>query len=570
MEDPIKSEKEGHETSEITTHKTWYRRRRYVLLIVFVLLIYFCLVPSRLRITPETTGLADPPLMRDGMPDYFADYEKSWIDKLTPPEDNGQRLLIAAFGPRVLEQIRMVEDYSWEEIPTGEYSKLWFEKYWLPLCEAMYIDPYAKPGFYDSQDFSNYVRKRNEARKESGEEIEEYYKDREADRALLERLSTEPWSAERYPEIASWLEGRNPALDLFGIAVRKQNFAAWRKRPNEGGCCMILLPDVQAVRTFARDLGLRISGRVDHGDLDGAWHDMMSLFLLSRKHLQHDDILVVNLVGMAVEKIGYRSLQTILKYGKPTAEQLGRFAADLYGLPRRSSLNYDREKLIEYDVLYQIARGDRTLLDPDLFGSNDFRLVTLKYLSYLPFDLNIAGKRIAKFHRDTSRSRENVIVPFNSVTVIKHLQRREEKLRQIERNRTGLFRSILLKAPLIRTRSELIADYIICCFAPTYSGVENAFKRANTHFALAEIALALERYERAEGRYPESLQTLVPKYLEEIPLDPFTDRKTLTYRPGPDRDSPYLLYSYGPDGKDNDGTAGIPEDRPGSDIVFQR
>lgn len=573
------SEKATKETTDKTRpeflDRPWYRRRRYQALIVLILFAYFCLTPSCLRITSETTGLDDPILAKDGMPDYFAEYEKSWIDKLTPPEDNGQRLLIAARGPRILEQNAMVEEYSWEEIPTGELSKQWFAEDWIPLCEAMYIDPHAKPEYLDLVGFYGFVGKLAKAQKEateqSGEEPDERFVTEESRQKLHDKLSSAPWTAEEYPEIAGWLKEYNPVLDLFGVAVRKPNFVCWRKRPDLGGCCMVLLPDVQANRDFARNLQVRIPYKIGQGDLDGAWYDLMSMLLISRKHYLHDEIFVVNLVGIAMEGVGYNSLETILKHGNPTAEQLERFAADLAVLPRRAALNFDREELIAYDVLYQIARGDRSILQPDLFDQEDTRLTALKYLSYLPIDYNIAGKRIAEFHQTDGKTFHDSGVILNSMTTKKLVERREEKLRKINNRFGNIFHSEIWSIPLIRTRSNLIADYLICCFSSAFEAVDTALKRCNANLSLAEIAIALERYERAKGEYPETLQTLVPKYLDEIPLDPFTNRKTLTYRRTPDAESPYLLYSFGPNGKDDNGKPLEPyKDQRDTDIVFKR
>jgi hypothetical protein len=70
--------------------------------------------------------------------------------------------------------------------------------------------------------------------------------------------------------------------------------------------------------------------------------------------------------------------------------------------------------------------------------------------------------------------------------------------------------------------------------------------------------LALELYRHDEGGYPNTLQNLVPKYLPSVPTDPFSGDSTntdLKYRPVNDSKD-YLLYSVGPDRKDNQGRLG--------------
>jgi len=67
---------------------------------------------------------------------------------------------------------------------------------------------------------------------------------------------------------------------------------------------------------------------------------------------------------------------------------------------------------------------------------------------------------------------------------------------------------------------------------------------------LLAVALALRAYQLERGEYPERLDALVPKCLTTIPGDPFSTHKPLRYkRTG----SKYLLYSIGPDGRDNGG-----------------
>jgi hypothetical protein len=67
---------------------------------------------------------------------------------------------------------------------------------------------------------------------------------------------------------------------------------------------------------------------------------------------------------------------------------------------------------------------------------------------------------------------------------------------------------------------------------------------------LTVAELAVRGYEASLGRPPATLSDLVPEWLSQIPLDPFGNG-TLIYRP---LTNSFLLYSVGPDGKDDRGT----------------
>jgi hypothetical protein len=80
--------------------------------------------------------------------------------------------------------------------------------------------------------------------------------------------------------------------------------------------------------------------------------------------------------------------------------------------------------------------------------------------------------------------------------------------------------------------------------------------RSIARLELAQTVIAVQRYRLRNDRLPDSLDNLVPDYLETVPLDPF-DGKELKYKklePG------YIIYSIGDDQID-DGGKEQPEDK---------
>lgn len=73
---------------------------------------------------------------------------------------------------------------------------------------------------------------------------------------------------------------------------------------------------------------------------------------------------------------------------------------------------------------------------------------------------------------------------------------------------------------------------------------------SETGNALLMLSLALHAYKLEHNEYPDSLSDLVPSYVKKIPSDPFKTKGQLGYkRTG----KCYVLYSVGPDGKDDGG-----------------
>ena len=74
--------------------------------------------------------------------------------------------------------------------------------------------------------------------------------------------------------------------------------------------------------------------------------------------------------------------------------------------------------------------------------------------------------------------------------------------------------------------------------------------RAQASVDLARVAIALERFRRANGSFPSSLDVLAPDFLQKVPHDIVTG-EPLHYRQT--NDGQFLLYSVGWDVKDNGG-----------------
>jgi hypothetical protein len=93
----------------------------------------------------------------------------------------------------------------------------------------------------------------------------------------------------------------------------------------------------------------------------------------------------------------------------------------------------------------------------------------------------------------------------------------------------------------------------------------DANHRAQARTAVA--AVAIERFCLANnGKLPDQLSSLIPKYLEEIPVDPY-DGQPLRYKR---TDKGYVVYSIGPDGVDDGGIEGPAGPKPKSlwDVTF--
>jgi hypothetical protein len=104
-----------------------------------------------------------------------------------------------------------------------------------------------------------------------------------------------------------------------------------------------------------------------------------------------------------------------------------------------------------------------------------------------------------------------------------------------------------------RTRRSTPYNWMAAASVPNFAKALQTLARNQTRANQALIACALERARLATGRYPGSLDELVPQYLEQPPRELFTG-KPFIYRATPE--GSYVLYSVGWNETDEGGVPG--------------
>jgi hypothetical protein len=93
-------------------------------------------------------------------------------------------------------------------------------------------------------------------------------------------------------------------------------------------------------------------------------------------------------------------------------------------------------------------------------------------------------------------------------------------------------------------------DPVTQIFLPGTYDARWRFARHETENGLHLLAPALHAYRLEQGAYPQSLSQLSSRYLKAIPHDPLAQNLAFRYKP---QGAKYILYSVGPDGKDDKG-----------------
>ncbi len=306
-----------------------------------------------------------------------------------------------------------------------------------------------------------------------------------------------------------------------------------------------LLPHAQEARSVALLLDYDARLKAHDDDLAGACHDVKAILYASRA-LGDEEVIISQLVRMAVDGVAVRVLEKVLANGCASEETLLDLQKEfeqeaktpffLTGLRgERACLNYLLENIQEGKVTF--GEYHRLMTSSAGFApvaSRPPNAIMLQ-LNSMRMYLNIRGERAQVLHYLNELVELAKLPPW-------------EALEAIEAKDMALIHDPPLWTILCANVSKI-------CIA----GV-----RVQAGLRCAYTALALERFQQAKGRWPDKLTELVPEYLTETPLDPFDGQPLRLVRKG----HAVIVYSVGRDKEDNGGTLLPNSSAKGSDLGF--
>lgn len=487
---------------------------------------------SPVTISKETTRLTEP-LRADGYVDYIAALNQHCSQGVTP-DNNAAVLMIQALGPR--------------ELPP-EIREQYFKMLGIPPLpeDGQYLVAY--------DEYADNVRKAAAP----GKKLSEAERDKLWDEEHI--ATTRPWSKETLPAVAAWLEASERPLALIIEATKRpRRYDPLISTSDPPTLMEVLLPMAQAHRHAARALTARAMFRLGAGNVERAWQDLLSCHRLSRLTGQGRTV-VEMLVAIAIDGVACEADRAVLAHGNLTAEQARQIHDDLQKLPPLPKM-VDAidvgERYMFLDWAQSLAdRGlgelKRTMGMVETLSGDDptSKLLSIAGAVGINWDVILemgnfwCDRLVAAQRKPTWSERSAAMAEIDA------------ELAELSKN-TKSFKSLalsMLGGPE-RAVSERVGQILILLLLPATEAATQAEAREAENLEVVTLGFLLAAYRAENGKYPTQLSELTPKYVAEVPLDPFSG-KPLLYRPQPNG---YVLYSVGLKGKDDGGLSY--DDRP--------
>jgi len=497
------------------------RRQREIVLVALVgiiaLIVYFAWPGSSTFTVSKETTYATEPLDRQGYVDYVTALNER-LGKGIKPEDNANVLICQALGPHPEGATMSPEYYEWLGIVSppekGEYLISWRD--------------YLKA----------HVQKDGKTALAANDET-------------LSNAADWPWTAKEQPELAGWLQQNEKPLALIVQATRRPAYYNPLVPGVSGGGPPLmgaLLPTVQKCREFSAALVCRAMLRIAQGKVEEAWQDLLACHRLGRL-LSRGGTLIEMLVGIAIERVAHKGDLVFLDHAKLTSKQVLACWEDLQRLPAMATVAEkidlcERFTLLD-TMMFTACHGAAAIEGLSGGRARPFRAapfagqIFTRSINWDPALVNANGiidRSVAALRIPDRRARVQAMAAID--------QDLQALKRQVDA--AGVIKKTLMGA---RSRGEMIGNILITLMLPAFNKLQMAAERCEQEQRNLHLAFALAAYKCDHGRYPAKLDELVPKYLQAIPSDLFSDKPPV-YRL---EDKGYLLYSVGENGVDDDG-----------------
>jgi len=459
--------------------------------------------PFPATVSRETTYLTEP-LREDGSVDYLAVINKKLGEGATP-ENNAAVLLWQALGPAEVDQPRRAAYFArLGTDPPPEQPASREGQYFVPIDQ-----------------FS--ARPREIA---VGQPLVDPTADVEGASSTkqpglagqLDEAMARPWTSEEFPALAEWLTLNEAALKLVSEASKRAKYFDSRVAPQGEALELLSAGHVltSGVRAVAQALAARSMLSESQGNVECACQDAQAIQRLASLVAQ-SPTLIEQLVAIGVFELGCGVDRTIVAHGRLDARQLARFRTELEQLSPPNGM-VDAlglsQRLETLDSITGVARTARNGGLTALVGDRGNQMGSLLgRLWSIDWDVVLVRANELWDQQDEALTRS---------TRAERLAALDQWVATFEQrivDHSGARAKVLTFLGSRDEITERVANLLLAILLPASQHAMDAETRANFQLELTQLAAALEAYRLDQGRYPATLEALVPKYVKAIPPD---------------------------------------------------
>lgn len=324
------------------------------------------------------------------------------------------------------------------------------------------------------------------------------------------------------------LQKNEQALEFFEKGITFAVFQQPEYQNPENVTAELSVEGLSHLRKLAQINSLKASSLLGQGKDKEAFDQALKTIKMGQMLEDGQGDLVHYLVGIAVKQIGIANLKSLIADSHLSSSELLSYER---GLDKYRDSRSAEQKALKFEYIKNINTAEE--MNKKILNTTGLRSVYF----YKP-------NKTKLLFMDTYR------INVDNATKDSYAQLVQPKeIRSFEC--TDIF------------MDNCIGNMMFISYATYFTGLHAKTFGEEFHIEEVQILLALKAYKQDTGHMPDSLQDLVPEYLDELPIDPY-DGKIVRYSP-----EKKIIYSVGSDLVDDGGD--ISGDDPkdlGSEVGF--
>ena len=526
----------------------------------------------KITISPETTYITEP-LLPDGRVDYYGAINRMLAEGVTA--ENNIYTGFVTLLPGEFERSLLLAHYEGKDSTRDMESKTKFcEKY----CQMLGLDSVpdldslqhvGPPGSFEPDHVDSYqhllrfypqdVIDAKIAMKKSEEEERflAWHKNGEMDDATLAEelkwLETEEFrkqacrsiindeyyydgamsrifTEDEFPMSADWMkESTGLAEKLIEISKRPQSYNPLVRMNDDDAMYEAALPYVQSIREVARYFCVRGRWHFGRGEYDEAMECAFTSQRIGTTMRSNSGCVVEDLVGIAIQGIATHDIMTYLGHlekEKDAAWILARqkeFRTICEQGKKRPQVPiwFIEERFEALSVIAKTAFNPALMEEyfgnEGIFGQEGQDFITFFKKCYDP-DYDYDWDKVLSLVNLSWEDKEDFMLIPDTMRRAKAFDRLWDRISE----KAHFIKDMAITSETDRNR--LLADFFHCTMSPYMSNVFYASSRIECLEQMTDVGFSVAAYRSDHGQFPETLDALVPKYLDCVPVSLYTNK----------------------------------------------
>lgn len=541
--------------------KTWMKRLGVLFLVWLGYRAVVLFAPSRRPILGPKTTVVNGPLLPDGRVDY-ATFLNERASQGVTPENNAFLHLMETCPPAAIPEKHRDQLCKWlkvSELPQAKQPYVGISEYGQPIDQRNREEYEAKQLLWQGTDEIP----------PAPPEAEPLIENPDAELSLAEgseavtlpvdsdlpvefewqetAAATDPWTREKYPDVAAWVELNQPTVDAWGRASRCERF--FDPILVEAGFPIALADSSLSFEVFRCRSVLVCNGflHLGEGNIQAALDIAMTLRRIGRlMKSQGVRESVHYMVGIQLEGSAWYLEKAAIEQGDFGVELVEYLQSQLEQLPPNRPVHQFLEDVVRYERLDALS---------SVFTEAPMWLREMETFAPRQMDVNVLMEMM----------NDNLDKAHQILQSDEPPETKSEKYHQLWEFNFNPIQVAWAWAILPRGAATKTATSIYWGrFAPILAVAADFDIQQSIRLQVVMVASDIRKYQIQHGQPPASLSEL--KSVRSILTDPVT-KQPLNYRVEPD--GGWVLYSFGLNGKDDGGNVDL-SSRPEKDDITIR